>query len=531
MAEMKSVYRDGSMKEEVVTRPESYRIYYRNFFPDPGCGENIQNGNYTWERDDISLRKLVELKQARGYIKEQIDLVIQEGPCRAIDKYDADSDRPGLSIPAGARDKLHEIWYYYGVMSKKDLMLIDYFADKQREYDDEYVNVHVVMINNHVIKATVSHIATGDFPYDIMVWQRREGLPWGIGVARQIRPAQRMVLGASRHMMDNAGVAGGPMIFFNSGVVEPASGPYEVKPWKMYMNGEDFDPAIHKLSDAIQVVTIPMLQGELEAIIQLGLKMAEDITGLPMIMQGQVNKRTPTTLGGMEMQNNNASTVLRRIARNYDDLVTENHIRRYYDYILKHVDDDSMKGDLMIDARGSSALVERESQNQQVIQLANYVANPIFGVDPKKWMTEYLKATKLDAKRFEYDDEKWQEIVTNMMNGPEDPRLAVAQFKAEHDERMKQFTTQYESGEKEKDRNLQIALAEMEREFDVYLQEMKEEGDTSRTADKLKTQISKTIMELKSQFALSGSSDMAPQVANPVVEPAGRAPEGQAFQK
>ena len=42
--------------------------------------------------------------------------------------------------------------------------------------------------------------------------------------------------------------------------------------------------------------------------------MAEDITGLPLIMQGSGS--APDTVGGMQMVNNNASTVLRRIARN-----------------------------------------------------------------------------------------------------------------------------------------------------------------------------------------------------------------------
>jgi hypothetical protein len=71
--------------------------------------------------------------------------------------------------------------------------------------------------------------------------------------------------------------------------------------------------------------------------------MMEDSTGLPMLLQGQLGK-APDTVGGMTMLNNNASAVLRRLARTFDDCVTEPHIRRYYAWLLQYGEDDE-KGD------------------------------------------------------------------------------------------------------------------------------------------------------------------------------------------
>jgi hypothetical protein len=51
-------------------------------------------------------------------------------------------------------------------------------------------------------------------------------------------------------------------------------------------------------------------------------------------------------------------------------------------------------------------------------------------------MDEYLKANRLDVRRFNYEDEQWQKIVENMAKGPQDPRLAVAQMRAQLDERL-----------------------------------------------------------------------------------------------
>ena len=51
--------------------------------------------------------------------------------------------------------------------------------------------------------------------------------------------------------------------------------------------------------------------------------------------------------------------------------------------------------------------------------------------------------------------------------------------------------------------------------------------------DKIKADLTEASAKLKTQVALAKDKDVVPaeQVAEPATEPAGRAPEGQAFQK
>lgn len=518
----KLVFKDGKLEPVSKTIPVSRRVYYRNFFPDPACGEDIHNGNYTWERDDITRKGLMKLDGAPGYISEQIKRCIQEGPQDATKEFREDMDNPGLKASSDARKYMFEIWYYHGTILRKDLECMDMACGKLEEGEesdygeDEYMFVQVTMVNNRVIKATLSHLQTGEFPYDVMIWQRRIGMPWGIGIARQIRPAQKIVVGAMRHMMDNAGIAGGPMLFVDDNLIEAAGGPNEVLPWKIWVGGEKWDPEKYKLEDALAFITAPMLQPELQAIIDLGITMAEHTTGLPLIMQGQTSQRTPSTLGGMQMQNNNASTVLRRVARLYDDLITEPHIRRYYNYILQYGEDDSMKGEFTIDALGSSALIERDMQEQGMMQIGQFVTNPVFGKDPKKWLDEMLKGMKIDPERLNYEDDDWKQIVEQMQQPQtSDPRLEVAQINAQSKLDLQQNEQDFEQ-----------AMTDIEQELNVYQGEMKEEGTNVREFEKLKVDLQKLMMTLKTQIALNGTN-----AATPVVEPAGRAGPGRAFQE
>lgn len=527
----KRVYKEGSLKYITDVKPVSMRVDYRNCYPDPACGESIHDGNYFWERDDLTRRKLQALIKNPDYIKEQILKCIEEGPQEATKEFTNNQDSPGLKAGTQARKHMFEIWYMHGSMKREDLQMIDYaWGGEERigDYPDEYVHVSVTMVNNRVIKAQMSHLDSGVFPYDFMVWQRRTKMPWGIGIARQVRPAQRIIVGAIRHMMDNAGIAGGPMLFMNDLMVVPAEDPTEIKPWKIFVAGPDYEPGMD-VKDAIQFLEAPMLQPELEAIVTLGLKFAEDITGLPLIMQGQTNQRTPQTLGGMQMQSNNGSTVLRRTVKNYDDMVTEPHVGRYYDHILEYSEDDELKGEFMIDALGSSALLERDMRDEATLGLGQYVMNPMFGLDPKKWIAELLKANKLDVSRFEYDDEEWRQIVEQMAQPQQDPRTQIAQMQMEGKQAEMQFNAQQKAVESDKDRALKMGLAEMEREFDIYLKEMGDGTTMSQAAMQAKESMAEVMVKLRAQLYMQGQDGAGGQLTAPPVEPTGRAPAGQAY--
>jgi hypothetical protein len=558
----KMVFKDGKIQMVSEIKPVSRRISYRNFYPDPAAGEDIHKGDFTWERDDITRSMLYKLRGAPGYITEQINHVIAEGPMMAHKDFRTESEYPGLKASEEVRKSLFEIWYYYGSMKRSDLMTIEYTSksidrdDYEDKDADEYVHVQITMINNRVIKATLSHIATGDFPYDMMVWQRRIGMPWGIGVARQVRPAQRIVVGAMRHMMDNAGIAGGPMLFIDTNIVQPAEGDIEIKPWKVYIGADSYEPGQNKTGEAIKFIKAPMIQKELQAIIDLGLKLAETTTGLPLIMQGQATQSQPKTLGGTVIQNNNASTVLRRVIKLYDDMITEPHTRRYYNHLLQYSDDDDMKGEFSIVALGSSSLIERDMASEAMAMLGQSVLNPVFKKDPVKWLNEMLKMNKLEPTKFEYDDEEWQQLVEQMSaqaQGPQDTSVEVATIRRESAQELAQFKAQTDiekeqlkaqlvkakmgiegelkvmeiqsnSQSDQQDRELKIDLAALASDMTVQLAQLKDAGDDRRLLNDVKQKLQDTVMKLQTQVALSGT-----EAITPAVEPKGRAEDGKSF--
>lgn len=504
---------DGlALVEKSEIKPVSKRVDPFNFFPAADCGENIQNGSHVWERDHISRRTLMDLREQPEYIRAQIDKCLEEGPQVTL----GEATLPQGMTEIDPKDRF-EIWYYTGMLDREDLEALGCpcEADGTDTETGKPVFAIVTMVNSRAIKGALHHLDTGGFPYDVMVWQPQAGKWTGIGVSRQIRTPQRMLNAAVRNMMDNAGISAGPQILVRLGVVNPADGSSRITPRKVWYI--DAEATIKDVKEAFGVFHIESRQEELMRIIEFSLKIAEDVTGLPLLMQGQMGK-APDTLGGMQMLTNNANAVLRRLAKNFDDRITEPHVRRYYVWLMQY-GDDSEKGDCQIKARGSTALVERDIQNQAVVQMGPIVKDPTFGINPKKWFAAYCRSQRLDPKDFQYTEEEQRKIDEQRSQVPPDPRIAVAQLRAQVDTQLKQMEQRFEANENAKDRVLEYALAELD------------SLDTSNmTREQIKAKLADTAMKLRTQRDLAANKATTEALAPPT-EPPGKAPAGQAFQR
>lgn len=526
---------------EEKTQPASKRISYWDFYPAGDCGENIQEGSGTWERDRITAKTLREMRDMLDmdgnprYLVPQIEKVLKEGPNK---KYVAERGECSDS-------EKFEIWYYHGTASADDLSAAGLDVE-----EGETANVIVTMVNDTVIKAALSTLESGEYPYDVMVWERLPGKWYGKGIPRKIRTAQRMLNAATRNMFDNAGISAGPILVIREGVLQPADGTWELTPRKIFTVATDEDA--QKVQDCITSIIVPSNQPELMNIIAKVEEWAEKITSMPLIMQGQQGAATET-VGGMTMLQNNASSVLRRIAKLFDDQITVPHIGRYYEWLLLYGDDEAIKGDFRVIAHGSTALYERDAQNQAIIQMAPLVQNPAFGIDPKKWIVEAFRAQKLDPKRFQFTEEEMKQMEEAAKNAPpQDPALQVAQMRAQADvEKVKAQAQadaqkfQIEQQALQADREFKAQEAQRDRELDLQLKRMDYEMKLMEYAQKQQMQLSdvkkslaETVIEIGAQKELtyagmeqSERQANTPEVAESDVEPVGRAPDGEAFQK
>jgi hypothetical protein len=171
-------------------------------------------------------------------------------------------------------------------------------------------------------------------------------------------------------------------------------------------------------------------------------------------------------------------------------------------------------------------LVERDLQNQEMPQILNMCLNPLFEKSPKRAMDEYLKSRRFDPKMFDLTDEEKAEIANRPQ--PEDPRIAAAKIASK---------TQYEiAGMKDatEQKKIEVQSADNQMDAKVALEKINGEMDRAMQGDattretnlaQIKKDLSSLVIKLQAQDRQNR------QLVTPPTEPAGVAPDGQAYQK
>jgi len=357
--------------EQSTFVPNVEKVDIWNFFPDMAA-HILEDCEFILERRYVSRSQLRKLAKRPGYLKENIKKILHETQPQ---KYSAGGThvsrlREASGLNANLTDNRFELWEYHGTLPAKDLMACG--CDLEDNELAEHSAV-IVFINGVVIKGDINPNETGELPYSMLLYEKDDSSIFGVGVPFLLRNEQRIANAAWRMALDNAALTTKPQIIFNRELVTPADGVYSLSSGKVwYLNSE-----VASVRDVFATHEINGHQSELINLFELVKKMADDVTSLPLIAQGSQNA-APDTASGTAMLMNAANTQLRRIVKYFDDYVTEPMITRFYNWNMQNSDKAEIKGDMTIDARGSSALLVKEQQNQSLRSLLLTAEQPSY---------------------------------------------------------------------------------------------------------------------------------------------------------
>lgn len=499
-------------------KPRSYQVDVWNFYPDPSCGENIQNGAYVFERDYQPGRELAKLAKVAGYNAMAIAMCLQDGPQHTLAEGSySDQQRGGdlaYNRDGAYDDKRFEIWTYTGDAAREDLEAAGVnIPDDLESYLVTYSAV-IVMCNDRIIKALLNPMDTGDFPYDVYNWERVAMSPFGVGVPYLMRYAQRTLNAAWRAMLDNMALSSGPQIIMNRKLVTPADGNWQLTARKLWFmeDGDDVQKAFF-------IFEVPSHQQEISNIITIAQQFADVETSLPQIAQGEKGS-APDSVGGMAMLMNSAGTVLRRLVKQYDDQITRPHLRRYYDWNMQYNPKEEIKGDFEVDARGSSVLIVRDQAQQGVMNLLQVSKDPEFSVfiDKQKLFTKSLEMQHITPDDVMNTPEQIMALQKQAQQAPPaDPRIQAAQLTTASNEKIAaaraQAEVQYAQAEQEiarDDHAAQMAMLEVKREIAIMQYATQEKMQLTA----VKSELAQLAMKLSSDHSLANATRMTTAAQN-----------------
>lgn len=365
----KSVHK---LEIEDVSTPVPQRVDPWNFFPDMSA-TRIDDCEYILERHYMTPREMLDLARTPGFDNEKIKELIVEGPSAyRTTSTRLDEMRKMAGLSSIENDSRFEVWEYHGTATKEELDACG--CDDLPEELSSAVEAIIWFCGPYVIKSVLNPMETDDRPYSVFCWEEDEISVFGYGVPWQMRNPQNAANSAWRLILENGGLTFGPQIVIDDEAIEPADNSYDLRGRKVWRKTDSSVP----MADAFRVFNIDSRQTELQNIYNMAQQMADIETSLPTMVQNDAAPPVNQTATGVTLWMNSANADLRRAVRNWDDNVTVKTIGRFYDWNMQFNENEDIKGDYEVDARGSSTLLVKEIQAQNLMQLSQLASNPMF---------------------------------------------------------------------------------------------------------------------------------------------------------
>ncbi len=355
--------------------PEYERVDPFYIYPEPGIS-NINEG-YLFEYhplsrmqlsdligvpgyDEDAIRKLLEIGNGQSWINEDVELIKDEEErkfysyMRPTDVYDA------LEFWGKVSGKMLREWG----MSEEDV------PDDAREYD-----ANVWLVGNFVIKAVLNYDPLGEKPYTKTSFIKCPGAFWGKGIPKIIEDLQAVCNAAARALVNNMGISSGPQVEVNVERLPPNEDITTLAPWKIWQTIND---PVGSSAPAIRFTQPESRAAELMGVYEKFSRLADDHSGIPAYVYGDLNVQgAGRTSSGLSMLMGAAGKGIRQVVMHIDADVVKPIVERQFIYNMRYDDDEAIKGDVQVIAKGSINLAVKETVNLRRIEFLNATANPI----------------------------------------------------------------------------------------------------------------------------------------------------------
>lgn len=330
------------------------------------------------ERHRLTRADLNALRGVEGYSDEAITKVIAEFGMSgfhdwlAIDSTKAEVEGRNV-IDASTNNDLIDALQYWGSVSGQ--MLIDWGMDKAQIPDAaaEY-EVEAWMIGGYVIKAVLNHDPLSRRPYYMHSYERVPGAFWGNSLFDLMSDCQDMCNAAARATANNMGIASGPLVWINVERLPQGEDVEAIFPWKIFQGTSD---PMGSTARPIEFFQPQSNVAELMGVYEKFSILADEYTGIPRYMTG--TEGTPgagRTASGLSMMIGNASKVIKQVVAGIDINILTPMLERLYYYNMRYGDDEDLKGDVCLVARGALSLTQKEQAQVRRNEFLAATANP-----------------------------------------------------------------------------------------------------------------------------------------------------------
>ena len=458
---LKGPYADWR-KDAAKMQPAFEWVDIWNFYPDMQA-TCMEDAEFVFEVHRMTRKELRQLGRKPGFSTSSLDYLLKRrdgefgeesnSEFSNFTRYLYEISGNGLIT---ANEEKFEVFEYHGPVPRRTLPAIAraYGNGKIQELFDSPESSSIPVrdacvwfCQDRILKFDLNPLDSEELPYSVFSLDENNVTMFGAGLPRKQRDSQAAFTSVWRAIIDNIGMAGLGMFIIDDRQVAPQGGGRpEIKPGKVWRRQSQFFE-----NPPIEVIQI---DGQIEKLLATAAAMQafmDDETSIPLVAQGDPGTQVKQTAHGMNLLSTAVNIVFRYIARNWDTGVTLPSIRRIYQWNMQFSEDESVKGDLKVSARGSSHLLIKETQAQSLMMLLNISSsNPLLQgtfriheicrklVEAMNLESDEVVVSEEEAEAFQ---KQQQEAAANEPN-PEQTKLEIEQLRAQTEMKLLEANAQ-----------------------------------------------------------------------------------------
>lgn len=359
-------------RERVAIKPQIEGPSIFDVYPDPNAAD-MKSSVGCFQRHVMNKHEFRKLKKFAGFEKDQIDNYLRLHPNGDHTDECHEIERKKLAHQSQIEEThtRYDVFEYWGYVDGEELhqLGVDIPEDGMSE---EYM-ANVWLVGNEVIKCVLDQSVDDGLPFFIFPYEKVSKKIWGRGVPEICADSQEILNAAARRLLDDVALLG-PQIEVNVDDLSPDALKTidEIFPFKVHprTGGDSQTPLL-------RVHNLDSVSRELMEIINIFRLFIDEETNLPTAgTSGVGGIGGHETAQGTQLLQNAANIVQRSVVSNIDRYVIDPFFTKLYMFYMQWSSDESIKGDMKVDAKGSSTLLKAEVMTTQLINMLNITNNP-----------------------------------------------------------------------------------------------------------------------------------------------------------
>lgn len=337
--------------------PTFARVSPFDWYPAPKSS-NVHQG------DGIEIEHLAPIDLQRmvgvpGYRDDVINRIITDLPTGFKENTSIESQRQDLEKDNTINEPLVEGTYdmlnFWGIVPGK--LLIESGVKDFRGVgivSGKYYSINVKTINDQIIKdPTINPDPLGHKPYSVTSFIKSNDSQWGECPAELMTDIQSIANASVRALVNNIAITSGPLTEMDQDRLAPGE-TGEIWPWKRIMTTNK------KMQEgkAVNFYQAKLLAAELLGVYEKFKKEADEIV-VPSFGRTDVGGAGRTS-SGLSMIMGAAARNIKLAVLNIDEDIVMPMIHRIFNFNMLFIDDESIKGDIRIKARGTGGVIAKE---------------------------------------------------------------------------------------------------------------------------------------------------------------------------